>query len=91
VATVRFDEALDHLQVVREGCGSPLRLAAVAVVKVDPYLKRHDRAVGEAASVHPERDPSQIVETDDRQRLAFVRVFDGAVRGDHQQRVRIMR
>jgi DNA-binding transcriptional LysR family regulator len=52
VGAVRFDKALNRLQLVREGGGSPLRLFAVAVVKVDPYLKRHDTTIGEAMSVH---------------------------------------
>ena len=50
VGAVRFDKALNRLQVVREGCGSPLRLPAVAVVKINPYVKRYDRAIGEATS-----------------------------------------
>ena len=51
LGAVRFDEVLNRLQV-REGRGSPLCLPAVAVVKVDPYLKCHDCAIGEAASMH---------------------------------------
>jgi hypothetical protein len=50
VGAVCFDKALNRLQVVRKGCGLPLRLSAVAVVKVDPYLKRHARTIGEAMS-----------------------------------------
>jgi hypothetical protein len=50
VGAVRFDKALNRLQVVREGCGSPLHLSAVAVEKINPYIKRHDRAIGEATS-----------------------------------------
>jgi hypothetical protein len=52
VGAVCFDKALNRLQVVRKGCGLPLRLSAVAVVKVDPYLKRHARTIGEAMSAH---------------------------------------
>jgi hypothetical protein len=52
VGAVRFDKALNCLQVVRKGCGSPLRLCAVAVVKVDPYVKTHESTVREATSAH---------------------------------------
>ncbi len=52
VGAVRFDEVLNRLQVVREGHGSPLCLPAIAVVKIDPYLKCHDGAIGEATSMH---------------------------------------
>jgi hypothetical protein len=58
VGAVRFDKVLNRLQVVRKGRGSPLCCSAVAVGKVDPYVKRHESAIREAMSAYLQGDPS---------------------------------